>query len=112
MKCTWHLCDNELSGRQTKFCSRSCKLKYFTTKNRKETKKRAAEYKGGKCERCGYYKCLRALTFHHRDGKDFGIAAKGHTRSWERVKKELDKCDLLCHNCHMELHDEEENIPG
>lgn len=65
------------------------------------------EYKGGKCEKCSYDKCNRALIFHHINPKKkkFGISAKGITRSWEKLKKELDKCILLCANCHAELHD-------
>lgn len=48
---------------------------------------------------------IGALEFHHKDGeKDFGIAAKGHTKSWERIKEELDKCVLVCSNCHKEIH--------
>jgi len=74
-------------------------------KRRLKIKKLAIEYKGGKCEKCGYDKYVGALEFHHTDGgKDFGIAAKGYTRSWERVKKELDKCILVCSNCHREIH--------
>jgi hypothetical protein len=67
----------------------------------------AVEYKGGKCEKCGYNKCIGALEFHHKDpnAKDFGIASKGYTRSWEKVKKELDKCILVCSNCHREIHE-------
>ena len=66
----------------------------------------AIEYKGGKCIACGYNKCSRALDFHHIDPstKEFGIAQKGYTRSWSRVKDELDKCMLLCSNCHREVH--------
>ena len=61
-------------------------------------------YLGGKCVECGYNKCIAALHFHHREGKDFGIGKKGVTRSWEKVKAELDRCDLLCANCHAEEH--------
>ncbi len=66
----------------------------------------AVEYKGGKCEICGYNRCLDALEFHHNNltGKKFGISAKGYTRSWDTVKNELDKCMLICANCHRELH--------
>ena len=64
------------------------------------------EYKGGKCLICGYDRCTEALEFHHSDSaeKDFGISHKGYTRSWTRVKQELDKCMLLCANCHREVH--------
>lgn len=73
-------------------------------KHRKETKLRAIEYKGGCCNNCGYDKCVAALEFHHLDPsqKDFAISS-GHL-SWEKVKTELDKCIMLCSNCHREVH--------
>ena len=66
----------------------------------------AIEYKGGKCVKCGYNKCNAALDFHHLDPtqKEFNLGSHGHTRSWERMKVELDKCILLCANCHREIH--------
>lgn len=66
----------------------------------------AVEYKGGACEICGYNKCEIALVFHHLNPtqKDFALSMGGYTRSWEKVKKELDKCTLLCSNCHAETH--------
>ncbi len=66
----------------------------------------AIEYKGYKCEVCGYGKCSDALEFHHVNSseKDFSISEKGYTRSWAKVKEELDKCMILCANCHRELH--------
>lgn len=62
-------------------------------------------YKGGKCEICGYNKSLRALEFHHvnPEEKNFGIAGK--TYSLDKLKKEADKCILVCSNCHSEIHD-------
>ena len=74
-------------------------------KRRNDLKEKAVAYKGGKCENpdCGYNKYLGALEFHHTDkNKEFGIASKGYTRSWEIVKRELDKCIMLCSNCHKE----------
>ena len=80
-------------------------------KRRRDLKKMAVDYKGGCCERCGYDKCIEALEFHHKDPneKDFGIAHKGHTKSWEKIKKEVDKCILVCSNCHREIHAELRN---
>jgi hypothetical protein len=68
----------------------------------------AIEYKGGCCEICGYDRCIDALEFHHSNfsGKEFSISAKGYTRSWAKIKEELDKCSLLCANCHREVHAE------
>lgn len=64
------------------------------------------EYKGGKCCICGYQKCIGALDLHHRNEneKEFGLSARGMTRSWEKIKEEADKCVLLCANCHREIH--------
>lgn len=60
--------------------------------------------RGGKCERCGYSGNFGCLTFHHRDPKtkEFSI---GHShRKLETLRREADKCDLLCLNCHGEIH--------
>ncbi len=77
---------------------------YYQTK-RYRIKKEMVEYKGGSCEVCGYNKSLRALQFHHKDPsqKDFNIGGIGSIN--EDVKKELDKCILVCANCHSEIHD-------
>lgn len=63
------------------------------------------DYKGGKCQSCGYSRCIGALELHHIDPttKSFGIGEKGYTRSWAKVQAELDKCVLLCANCHREV---------
>lgn len=75
------------------------------TKRRKKLKRMAMEYKGGKCIVCGYNKCVRSMEFHHLkpEEKEFGLSARGLTRSWDKIKKELDKCVLLCSNCHGEV---------
>ena len=106
MKCIYHLCDNELKGKQKQYCSVKCRSKKKVKEWRIRTKLRSIEYKGGCCQVCGYDRYIGALEFHHRDltQKDFGIAAAGHCRAWEKIQAELDKCDLLCANCHREAH--------
>lgn len=101
-KCSWHLCIVESAN---KFCSNQCKNKYYVQKRRWQCKLKAVKYKGGKCERCGYDKCIDAFDFHHLDPaeKDFGIGS-GNTYSWDTIKAELDKCIMLCATCHREVH--------
>ena len=90
-----------------KYADRAKYLVIAVTKRRKKLRKMAIEYKGGKCIICEYDKCNAALEFHHLNKKDkkFGLSMNGITRSWEKTKKELDKCVLLCANCHREIHD-------
>lgn len=107
MKCAWHCCSNELPDleRNRRFCSSRCKSKYYVDLRRKKVKQLSLDYLGNRCSICGYNRCSEALEFHHEDGsKEFGISQSGHTRSWDRVKLELDKCVLLCANCHREAH--------
>lgn len=76
---------------------------------RRKIKEWAVQYKGGQCENCGYNKCNDALDFHHRDKnkKDFCLSDKNLILRWSEIKKELDKCSLLCANCHREEHSKE-----
>lgn len=66
------------------------------------------DYKGGCCSRCGYNKYVGALEFHHLDPtkKDFGICQISLRQFNDTIKKELDKCIILCSNCHKEVHNE------
>ena len=70
---------------------------------RRRNKAAAVEYKGGECILCGYDRCQQALQFHHLDPtqKDFD---KFNRFRLEDSKNELDKCVLLCANCHFEVH--------
>ena len=117
-------CGKTISTRQT-YCSINCKQlntpkpqpaavrlaknKQAVVSYRQRMKLKAVSYKGGKCEVCGYNKCVRALSFHHLNPteKDFTISRV--TRRWESVKSELDKCRLLCMNCHAEVHTQMES---
>ena len=66
------------------------------------------EYKGGNCVRCGYDKYMGALEFHHLDPtkKDYTLAHLKVTNFHDKIKNELDKCILVCANCHREIHNE------
>jgi hypothetical protein len=83
---------------------KSCLSNYYSARQR-NLKAKAVQYKGGKCETCGYDKHQAALTFHHIDPskKEFTISGKS-TVGFNTIKKELDKCQLLCRNCHAIVH--------
>ena len=114
--------------KQCDICKKEFKTKKFGTKRRycfecspeyskngtaisyirKAIKKELVRYKGGKCEKCGYNKCIEALQFHHinPEEKSFEISNFEYLkiRPMEEYYKEVDKCKLLCCNCHIEEH--------
>jgi len=79
---------------------------------RRNDKKIYLEYSGNKCIECGYNKCEASLEFHHRNPneKEFEISSAWNfeNKSLFEIDKhiisELDKCDILCSNCHMMKH--------
>jgi 5-methylcytosine-specific restriction endonuclease McrA len=82
--------------------------KEYYSDRRREIKKELVDYKGGSCVICGYDKSYRSLHFHHLnpDEKDFTLGRKwGKLGFNDTIKKELDKCILVCANCHGEIHD-------
>jgi hypothetical protein len=56
------------------------------------------------CKVCGE-KDPRCLDFHHRIPvtKTFQIATDTH-KTWGIVLSEVEKCDVLCSNCHRKTH--------
>lgn len=74
-------------------------------KRQRSNKDLAVKFLGGKCIYCEYSKSNAALDVHHLDPEqkatDFNM-----WRSWGKQKllDELQKCILLCKNCHMEEH--------
>ena len=59
------------------------------------------------CVQCGYKKNLAALEFHHLDPeeKSFQLDLRSlSNRSWIRLQGEVRKCQLVCSNCHKEIH--------
>lgn len=117
-------CDNYLSGMRTKYCSDICCAKYEASHRVVKKEQQAASNKrslkkaltiklklikllGGSCESCGYCKNSAALCFHHKNPATKLFQVDGthcsHTE-WQKLLDEANKCSLLCHNCHMELH--------
>ena len=89
--------------RLTGYC-KSCTNRQ-AVERQQSAKKQCVDYKGGRCERCGYNGYIGALEFHHinADGKDFDLS-HGKSTTFEKIKPELDKCILVCANCHRKLH--------
>lgn len=81
--------------------------------DRQKNKAKAIIYKGGKCEKCdieynGTNGCI--FDFHHIDPslKDYSVSIILYNRTFsDKIKKELDKCILLCSNCHRLIHNKE-----
>jgi hypothetical protein len=73
---------------------------------RRRTKVRAVDYMGSRCFECERTGPAALFDFHHMDAKDkaFGIGQDGIPRSWDKVVAELEKCVMLCANCHREAH--------
>src|SRR5690554_6059097 len=102
-------CDNKLKGLQTKFCSKTCKSRYHSKEGQKlrGIRRKLALIKklGGKCSICGYANNLAALNFHHTSDKTFSLGIREiSNHNITTIDTEIQKCVLLCGNCHMEHH--------
>jgi len=104
------LCDKKYSDFQLnrpKICN-TCVSKL----RRRASKIKAINYLGGKCKKCNYEINdinFAAFEFHHsEDNKEMAIGTSLN-RKWEIIKKELDKCELLCSNCHRIIHSDYDN---
>ena len=110
------VCEAELTGRQTKFCSRRCKNAFTNNKHQNYVSQQhrgnlrrqlLIQQKGGRCEQCGYSSNRAALAFHHLNpaAKSFPLDLRNCSNtSWEALVAEASKCLLLCLNCHAEIH--------
>jgi hypothetical protein len=98
---TCKLCHKKFKDYQSKGRTRcgACNTKI----RRFRAKAAAIELLGGKCTKCGWNGNQAALQFHHLRGKDFMIGSVAN-KSWDSIKAEVQKCVLLCANCHMIEH--------
>lgn len=109
-------CNIELKSDQDKFCSQTCKTKFFNDKYQNYTiqKDRGINRKlffinkkGGCCENCGYKQNMAGLVFHHIDPDTKEFELDGRTLANTTMKKleaEAAKCKLLCQLCHIHHH--------
>ena len=107
--CGSRISRNNISGICRK-CRPPAKIKSeVLIEHRRKRKRDLVEHKGGKCEVCGYDKSMWALQFHHLnpEEKDYNLSGGGFTRSLENDIKEVDKCILVCANCHAEIHEKQ-----
>jgi hypothetical protein len=73
---------------------------------RREQKRRAVEHMSSECFECERTGPPALFEFHHLDAgaKEFGISKSGIVRTWDEIVAELEKCVMLCANCHREVH--------
>jgi predicted restriction endonuclease len=104
-------CGEEITQRRrsgVKYCSSSCYLQARRSRDatfRKDIHEQFMHYKEALgCSCCGYNECGACLDFHHTKDKSFRIDARRWFFMSKDTRKELDKCLLLCKNCHYQLH--------
>jgi hypothetical protein len=74
--------------------------------HRRRRKLRAIAYMGSRCNSCGRDGPAALFEFQHRNAseKDFGLSESGIPHRWDKTVAGLDKCVMLCANCHREVH--------
>jgi len=95
-------CGVEIAPPKLKYCSKRC-ANYANGKRRfKEVSEKinAIKMELG-CVRCGYKEHPTALQFNHINPaeKSFEISTS-YNMNWDNLQKEIDKCEVLCANCH------------
>ena len=95
------------TGHRVKVWASYCKKcsAIIVNETRKKLKRWAIDYKGGKCYDCGLVEdCIDIYDFHHRESIEKEFAVGRSYKSKVKIIKEIDKCDLLCANCHRRRH--------
>ena len=92
-----------------KECINDMKVEVKRNKNRKrrdlskENKSFIDDFKGIGCCICGE-KNIACLDLHHKEGDKFMSLSKMKHYNKIKIKEELEKCEVLCANCHRKLH--------
>jgi len=106
--CTCRLCGRDFTYGRAKGHRRTICNSCSVQETRRKQRVKSLAYKGGKCLLCGYEKYHGALEFHHlnptQKDPNFMSGTGASYRRWEGLRGELDKCVLLCANCHREVH--------
>lgn len=102
--------EKQKQAQHESYLRRADRMVEYQRRVRGELRQKVAEYKLARgCKRCGYNRNSCALDAHHIQGKariNDGIAFMCHRRkSWEDILTELEKCEIVCANCHREEHD-------
>jgi hypothetical protein len=94
-----------------KYSSSSCRKCEIIRmrESRRALKREIIALAGGKCIICGYDKCVAALDFHHRDPLQKTSNLNRAFNISKKVIEEISKCDLVCSNCHREIHFNQKN---
>jgi len=77
---------------------------------RRRLKDAICKERDNRCEECGEIFESHILDFHHLDPstKEFELSVSNLTdQQWPKVLAEVDKCQMLCANCHRQKHKEE-----
>ena len=82
---------------------------YWSTVTHRRRKKKAINMAGGCCQKCGYNEFSPSLCFHHVNPDNKELKHLSFSVRLETVLGELDKCVLLCQNCHFAFHASEWN---
>lgn len=110
---------SKIDGKQTQ--CKQCRNKYAkqhyrshrryyydkSADRREQLRQQLEEYKRQlACEKCGYNEYMCALDFHHIDDtKEINISdVCRHGWSFQRLLTEIQKCQVLCANCHRVIH--------
>lgn len=113
IKCKCQYCDKEFDYYRTSSATRKACYECLPDEHlgdaswlRRLVKNKAVQIKGGKCAICGQQYPNSVYDFHHLnpEEKDFNLGNKTSTIKWEIVKTEIEKCILVCANCHRMIH--------
>lgn len=90
----------QYQGKKRRYCG-ACN----TALRRVRNKIKGIDLLGGRCVKCGFRGHPAAFEFHHKDPsqKEFNFGNMAN-KAWKTLENELDKCELLCSNCHRMEH--------